>query len=412
MLFYTPDSVGDSCLVTCPAQVNRRRLDSFHIFLSIWLIKPANLPHIQLWKESMPMAAHDSGARIKIVVWDKVGNVMWGVRPWDEWSLRAQAFLLLEDPDGRAHAPSFDELFRDYPVDLCHVNTVEELATEIPEADFLVVHKNNVPPEVLQRGAKLRLIQHLGWDARGIPMETARTMGVPVAATPLVNYLAVAEHCWALMLNLLKRLPDQRRYMDDRAYFNLGWGIVPGVRMVRGLTLGLLGFGEIARPMARMAEVFGMQCIYWDIARFPELEQQYQVRYAEWEELFATADVISVQLALNEKTENIIGAHEFGLMKPDALFINSARGKLVNHQALVEALRARRIGGAGLDVFYEEPLPADDPLHDMHMDPRYNVTLTPHTAWQGHWTHIHDSLEIWYNVLRVLRGEPLEHLVA
>ena len=135
------------------------------------------------------------------------------------------------------------------------------------------------------------------------------------------------------------------------------------------------------------------------------------MRYVEWEELFRQSDVVSVQLALNEQTENIIGAHEFGLMKRDALLINTARGKLVNHQALVEALRSHRIGGAGLDVFYEEPLPADDILHDLHMDPHYNVTLTPHTAWQGHWTHIHDSLEIWHNILHVLRDEPVHHLV-
>ena len=280
------------------------------------------------------------------------------------------------------------------------------------DADFLVVHKNNVPPEVLRQGEKLRLIQHLGWDHRGIPIPTAQEMSVPVAATPLVNYLAVAEHGWALMLNLLKRLPDQRRTMEDRSYFADGWGMVAGVRLVRGLTLGLVGFGEIARPLARMADAFGMNCLYWDIERFPELEDSFKVRFVEWEELFRTADVVSVQLALNEQTENIISTHEFGLMKHDALLINTARGKLVDHAALVEALRSHRIGGAGLDVFYEEPLPADDPLHDLHADPRYNVTLTPHTAWQGHWTHIHDSLEIWNNILRVLRDEPVHHQVG
>ena len=180
-----------------------------------------------------------------------------------------QGFLLSEDPNARAHAPSFAELFKEYNVHLRHVDTVEELATEIADADFLVVHKNNVPPEVLRQGEKLRLIQHLGWDHRGIPIQTAKEMSVPVAATPLVNYLAVAEHGWALMLNLLKRLPDQRRYMDERAYFTEGWGMVAGVRMVRGLTLGLVGFGEIARPLARMAEAFGMACVDRDIERFP-----------------------------------------------------------------------------------------------------------------------------------------------
>src|SRR5690606_11326338 len=153
-------------------------------------------------------------------------------------------------------------------IHLRHVESAAELASEISDADFLVVHKNDVPPEVLRQGKKLRLIQHLGWDHRGIPVQTAKEMSVPVAATPLVNDLAVRELAWALMLSLLKRLPAQARYMDDRAYLPEGWGMVPGVRLVRGLTLGLVGFGEIARPLARMADVFGMECLYWDITRF------------------------------------------------------------------------------------------------------------------------------------------------
>lgn len=348
---------------------------------------------------------------IKIVVWDRVGNVMWGVRPWHEWPLRAQAALLMEDPAGRAHAPSFDELFQGYPVNLVHVHDLDELTAQIDDADFLILHKHTIPPEVLRRGEKLRLVQHLGWDTRGIPLAVADEMGVPVAATPLINYLVVAEHAWALMLSLLKRLSTQSRFMADRRYVTLGWNIVPGIRMARGLTLGLAGFGEIARAMARMAYAFGMECIYWDITRFPELEAEYHVRYVTWDELFSNADVLSVQLALNEQTESIIGEREFGLMKPNALYINTARGRLTDHAALVEALRSRRIGGAGLDVFYEEPLPADDALHDLAADPSYNIILTPHAAWQGHWTHIKDSLEIWHNVLRVLKGEPIHHQV-
>lgn len=349
------------------------------------------------------------------MVWDRVGNVTWGVRPWHEWDLRAQAQLLRENPAGRAAAPSLEELFTGYDMAFVFAKSLDDVATELPDADFLVVHKHTVPPAVLQRGEKLRLIQHLGQDYRGIPVATAQEMGVPVAATPLVNYLVVAEHVWALMLTLLKQIPAQRRYMAEREYLTLGWGIypgTPGVQIVRDLTLGLLGFGEIARPLARMTQAFDMPCIYWDIVRFPELEAKYNVRYVEWDEIFAQSDVLSVQLALNEQTEGIIGPREFGLMKHTAYFINTARGKLVDQAALTDALRHRRLAGAGLDVFDPEPLPADDPLHDLAADPRYNVTLTAHTAWQGHWTHIRDSLEIWHNILRVLRGEPVRHLVS
>jgi phosphoglycerate dehydrogenase-like enzyme len=347
---------------------------------------------------------------ITIVVWDHVGNVMWGVRPWEEWPARAQAQLLAEDPDAIRHAPSFAQIFEEYPVDLRQVKTEEELAATIGEADFLVIHKERVPPEVLRQGVRLRLIQHLGLDYRGVPVETAREMGVPVAATPLINYLVVAEHSWALILNHLKQLPAQRAHMQQRGYKE-SWGTFPNLKPVRDMTLGLLGFGEIARPMARIAQAFAMPTIYWDIVRFPELEERYGVHYVEWDEIFRRADVLSVHLALNERTEGVIGAREIGLMKPTALFVNTARGKLVDQAALTIALRERRLGGAGLDVFAVEPLPPDDPLHDLHERLGYNVTLTPHSAWQSHWTHIRDSQGIWLNVLRMLRGEPVQHLV-
>jgi phosphoglycerate dehydrogenase-like enzyme len=95
-----------------------------------------------------------------------------------------------------------------------------------------------------------------------------------------------------------------------------------------------------------------------------------------------------------------------------AFFINTARGKLVDQSALVDALRAREISGAGLDVYEQEPLPADHPLYDLHEQEEYNVTLTPHTAWQGPWTWVRDSQVIWLNVLRALRGEPVQYLVS
>ena len=347
---------------------------------------------------------------ITVVVWDHVGNVLWGVRPWDEWTPQIQSRLLAEDPDAVAHAPSLAQIFQGYQLDLRQAKTADELAAAIGDTDVLIVHKETVPPDVLRLGRRLQLIQHLGLDYRGIPIETARELGVPVAATPLVNYLAVAEHTWALILNYIKQLPGQRVLMQGRGYAD-SWGGFPNIGLARDMTLGLLGFGEIARPVARIAQAFEMRTIYWDIARFEQLEPQYGVEYVAWDELFRRADIVSVHLALNERTQGIIGAREIGMMKPAALFVNTARGKLVDQVALVEALRARRIGGAALDVFAEEPLPPDDPLHELHEPHEYNVTLTPHSAWQSPWTWVRDSHGIWFNVIRLLRGEAIEYLV-
>ncbi len=347
---------------------------------------------------------------ITIVVWDHVGNVTWGVRPWEEWDPRQQAQLLAENPDAIAHAPSLTQLFANYTTRIIHTNSAEELDACIAEADFLITHKVTVPADILRKGRRLRLVQHLGHDYRGVPIDVARELSVPVAATPLVNYLAVAEHVWALILNHLKRLPAQRTHMRERAYHET-WGTFPNLRLARDCTLGLLGFGEIARPIAQVARAFDMPVIYWDITRFPDLEAKYGVTYAAWDDVFRRADVLTVQLALNAQTTGIIGAREIGLLKPDALFVNTARGKLVDQAALVAALRERRIGGAALDVFFDEPLPDDDPLHQLHEAPDLSITITPHTAWQSPWTWVRDSLEIWWNVLHVLRGEPINHLV-
>jgi phosphoglycerate dehydrogenase-like enzyme len=349
---------------------------------------------------------------INIGVWDNIGNVLLGVRLRAQYGDAWQERLRPDDPAALDSAPLFEELFAGYETQLHEVKTLDALDAVIADLDVLVVHKERVTPEVLAKGKRLRLIQHLGLDYRGVPMETARTMGVPVCATPLINYIAVAEHAWAMLLTHYKQMPAQRVQIEQRLYQQRGWGAsVPNVRIVQDYTLGLLGFGEIARPMARYAHAFEMPCIYWDVMRFPDLEAQYHVRYVAWDDLFRQSDVLSVHIPIKPETEKIIGARAISLMKPGAYFINTARGKLVDQPALVAALQQRKLGGAGLDVMYEEPLPVDDPLHALHEDPTANVTLTSHSAWQGPWTWVRDSLNIWMNVLYMLRGEPLRYQV-
>lgn len=373
--------------------------------------------------------------RIKIVVWDSIGNTLLGVRPWASWeSSIKEAMLQLRD-DAEAAAASFWEILAGFDVELIWFNSADgpyapfgqlyddydgalrftrdvvEIGAAVEGADFLVLHKERLPGEYVERATNLKLIQHLGQDSRGVPLEAARAKGIPVAATPLVNYLAVAEQVWAYILNWAKRLSALRRHMTERGFIDT-WGLFPDTQYLGDLTLGLLGMGEIARPIARVAQAFEMPVVYWDIERFPELEDRYGMQFLEWDELLQRSDVVSLQLALNEKIEGIIGAREFGLMKRNALFINTARGKLVDQAALTKAVRAGGIGAVALDVFAEEPFSSDEPLlqlHDAWGDER--VTLTPHNAWQHPWTWVRDSQELWLNVLRVLRNEPVRHLV-
>jgi phosphoglycerate dehydrogenase-like enzyme len=348
---------------------------------------------------------------VKIVVWDSIGNTVLGVRPWASWDIPVQETLRSENPDAEnvalplrailagynidltwfnsADAPyaPFGQLYADFEGCLRFTRNLDEITEAIKDADYLVLHKERLPAEAIARAKNLRLIQHLGQDYRGVPVEAARERGIPVAATPLVNYITVAEQVWAYILNWAKRLPALRAHMARRAYID-SWHSFPGTLYLGDLTLGLLGMGEIARPIARVAQAFNMRVRYWDIERFPELEALYGLEYVEWDELFAASDILSVQLALNPDTEGIVGAREIGLMKPTALFINTARGKLVDQAALT-----------------------DDPLLRLHDGADERVTLTPHNAWQSPWTWVRDSQELWLNVRRSLRGEPIQHLV-
>jgi len=372
--------------------------------------------------------------RIKIVVWDSIGNTLLCVRPWTSWTDANRAQFVAENSAGERDAPSFQQLFAGRNIDLVWFNSpdgphqtfgalhddfrdsirfvqsIDEVAAEVADADYLVLHKERLPEEALRGAKKLRLVQHLGLDYRGMPVAAARAMNLPAAATPLINYITVAEHVWAFILNWAKRLPALRELMRSRDY-DQTWGVYPNLQYLGDVTLGLLGMGEIARPVARVAQAFDMPIIYWDIQRFPELEEKYGLKYVEWDEIFAQSDVLSVQLALNAKTNGIIGEREIGLMKPTSLFINTARGKLVDQAALTRAVANHRIGAVAIDAYAVEPLPIDDPLLDLHDLPGDRVTLTPHCAWQSPWTWVRDSQEIWRNVLRSLNDEPIRHLV-
>lgn len=346
----------------------------------------------------------------KVVVWDLIGNVLRGVRPWELWDALSQRRLLEEDPYAREHLLDLPTIFDGQPFEVVRVVDEVQLATEIVDADYLIVHKQTLPPAVLQLAQRLRLVQHMGLDYRGVHVTTARAMGVPVAATPLINYLVVAEHVWALILSHTKRLPGLRTHMASRAYKST-WGQPGGLRAIRDMTLTILGLGEIGRAIARIASGFDMQTLYWDIERFPALEASLGVTYVAWEDAFRQADVLTVQLALSDATQGIVGARELALMKPTALFVNTARGLLIDEPSLVAALAERRLGGAALDVFATEPLPYSHPLHALHEDLEVGVTLTPHCGWQSPWTWVRDSQELWFNVARAMKGEPIRHLV-
>ncbi len=370
----------------------------------------------------------------KIVVWDNIGNVLLGVQPPDRWTPQLLERLALQDAATAATVRGLAEIFHDHPLEIIWLHDPAKaqlgfrdffaentailrdatdpatVAAAMQEAEILILHKERVSAELIATAPHLRLIQHLGQDLRGVPLAAAHKRDIPVAAIPLTNYLVVAEQTWAMILSHFKRLPQQRALMLSRDYGD-SWGYVPGLRYLADLSLGLLGLGEIARPLARYAQAFELPVRYWDQVRFPELEAAYGIEYVEWDELFRQSDILSVHLALNPQTAGMIGEREISLLKPNALFVNTARGKLVDQAALTAALREHRIGGAALEVFAEEPLSPTDPLLDLHDDLNNHLTLTPHSSSIAPYTWIRDSQAVWYNVLRELQDEPLQWLV-
>jgi D-3-phosphoglycerate dehydrogenase len=373
---------------------------------------------------------------LKIGVWDNIGNTLLGMRPWDDWDPATQERFLAEDPSARERIVTLEQLFPDYDIELTWlydpvksrrgfaafidepshnlraVDSVDVLTETIGDLDVFVLHKENLPPQALDTASGLKLLQHLGSDYRGIPMEAARAKGIPTAASPLVNYSAVSEHVWAMLLSSLKRIPETQARMMSGEYMQQWGPFSPKVRILSDMSIGFLGMGEIARPMAKVAQALEMRIMYWDIVRFPDLEAQFGMEFVEWDTLFRESDIVSTQLALNEQTAGIIGAGEFAMMKPNAIFTNSARGKLVDEPALIAALESGQIGGAALEVFFDEPLPLDSPLHDLHKSDPNRIVLSPHSAAQGPWTWVRDSREIWDNVRRLVDGHPLKHLVG
>ena len=222
---------------------------------------------------------------------------------------------------------------------------------------------------------KLMVISRTGGGLDNVDVAAASEKGIIVTSNLGVNTISVAEHVLSMMLALSKRLS-----IMDHAVRNSDFGIryqnLP--RDINGKTIGLLGFGRIGCEIGRIChQTFGMQVMAYDPYLADEKKDEYHswVSMVELKELCSKSDFISIHVPLTDHTRYLVDEAELSLMKPDAILINASRGGVVNETALVEALQNNKIAGAGLDVFSEEPVPADNPLLKLE-----NVILTPHTA--------------------------------
>jgi phosphoglycerate dehydrogenase-like enzyme len=199
-----------------------------------------------------------------------------------------------------------------------------------------------------------------------------------------------------MILSLVKRLKEAEQLARSRDH----WMVIPGnVRLLRNMTVGILGAGEIGAEVIRLLKPFGCRVVYNDLQPDKELETETGAEYVSWEELFKASDVITLHLPYNKGTDSIVNVDEFEMMKEDAIIINTSRGGIIDEEALVKALEDKEIGGAYLDVFRQEPLPPNNPLNYLS-----NVLITPHIAWASPWTLVNDANTIISGVADSIRS--------
>jgi D-3-phosphoglycerate dehydrogenase len=252
------------------------------------------------------------------------------------------------------------------------------------------------PGEVLRQLPRLKLIACCAIGVDCVDLVAARELGITVTNVPGRTATIVAEHALALLLGTARRLAFLTAEMKQGRW--LGSKLIS----LAGKRLGVVGTGNIGCEMIRLGRALGMEVVAWSFHPSPEKATRLGFRYVDKHELLATSDAVSVHLKLTDESRNWLNADAFARMKPGVLLVNTARGAVIDQDALVGALHSGKLAGAGLDVFATEPLPADSPLLSCEQ-----VVLTPHAADQL--PEAYDALSAGGvdNVLAFLAGKPL-----
>ena len=252
-----------------------------------------------------------------------------------------------------------------------HLADADALVARLKPFEIVCVMRERTafPRSVIERLPNLKLIVTSGMRNASIDTAAATERGVLVCGTDSVGF-TTAEHAWAMLMAAARNIPQEEAALR-RGVWQLGVGTT-----LRGQRLGILGLGKIGAQMATFAKAFGMDVVAWSQILTEERCREVGVTRIEKDELLRTSDFITVHLVLSARTRDLIGAREFGLMKPTAIFVNTSRGPIVNEPALLEALKTKRILRMALDVYDVEPLPKDHPI--LGFD---NAVLLPHLGY-------------------------------
>lgn len=311
-----------------------------------------------------------------IAILDDYQNVALGLADWDRLGVPVTVFR--------------DHLFES-----------DELVARLEPFDAIAMMRERTPftRSLVERLPNLKLLLTSGMVNRGIDLAACAERGVVVCGTQGPPS-PVTETTWALLMAL-----SQRITVVDREIRAGGWQSSGLNEALAGKTLGVIGLGKAGAKVARYAQAFEMDVIAWSQNLTAARAEECGTRLVERDELLRTADAVTIHLVLSDRTRGLIGKREFALMKPTAWLVNTSRGPIVDEAALLEALRDKRIAGAGIDVFDVEPLPADSQMRSAP-----NTVLTPHLgyvtrgSYEMYYPQMVEDIEAW------MEGAPVRVL--
>lgn len=283
-----------------------------------------------------------------------------------------------------------------------HLGSVDEAAVALADFDILCLLRERMPvPEALiERLPKLKLICVTGAHNRTLDLPAATSRGIVVSHTRnAATEHPTSELTWGLILAAARRID-----LENRNILSGGWQTTVGMTL-HGRTLGVLGLGRLGKVVARIGAAFGMEILAWSPNLTEERAAEAGARLVSKAELFARSDVVTIHLVLSDRTRGVVGAEELALMGSQGILVNTSRGPLVEEEALIAALRDRRLGMAALDTFDTEPLPEDHPYRTMD-----NVLATPHLGYVTQETYRVFYADVVENIEAFLGGRPIRPL--
>ena len=282
-----------------------------------------------------------------------------------------------------------------------HLGGADKVIAALQGFEVIVAMRERTPfpKKVIEALPALKLLITTGMRNASIDTEAAKARGVTVCGTG-----GFGNPTCGVAIGLMLELTRKLGYENARLHAGAPWQTTVGLDL-EGLTLGILGLGKLGTRTANIARAFGMKVIAWSQNLTPDKCREAGVDYANKEDLFRQSDFITIHVVLSPRTRGLIGAAELALMKPTAYLVNTSRGPIVDEAALIAALRAGQIAGAGLDVFDVEPLPLDHPFRKMD-----NVVITPHLGYvseQNYRRYFADAVE---DISAFLDGKPVRAL--